>query len=429
MTVWLLLGSVALLLANAFFVAMEFALIAARRTKIEQLAAEGNTRARIAAKSLKELSFMLAGAQLGITMASLGLGAVAEPAVADLIESGLHSVVELSDATLHSISFVVALTLVVFFHMVIGEMAPKNIAIAAPVTSALWLAPPARFYANILRPFIHLLNSIANAALRLLRVDPQDELISVHTAGEIGVMVTESAREGVIKDWEHRLLMGAVGLSDLDAGAVMIPRTEIVAVLVSATVQDVEEVVVASGHTRIPVLEGNLDDILGFVHAKDLLKTDPGARDRPLPRDLIRPMLIVPESRKLQLLLLDMQREQRHFALVLDEHGGTAGLVTLEDLLEELVGEIRDEYDEAEVGIQRLAENRFVVPGALRVDEAADRLGVELPEGDYDTVGGFIMERLGRIPKRRDVVEHGSWRLSVRAMHRRRVVEVLIERA
>jgi CBS domain containing-hemolysin-like protein len=296
------------------------------------------------------------------------------------------------------------------------------------VTSALWLAPPGRLYANIFRPFIHLLNSIANAVLRLLRVEPQDELVSVHTAGEIGVMVTESAKEGALKDWEHRMLMGAVGLSDLDAGAVMIPRTEIVAVPASATVRDVEKLVVASGHTRLPVYEGSLDDILGFVHAKDLLKIDPGAHDEPLARDLIRRMLIVPESRKLQNLLLDMQREQRHFSLVLDEHGGTAGLVTLEDLLEELVGEIRDEYDEAEVGIQRLAENRFVVPGGLRVDEAADRLGVGLPEGDYDTVGGFIMERLGRIPKRRDVVTHGGWRLTVRAMHRRRVLEVLIER-
>jgi CBS domain containing-hemolysin-like protein len=371
---------------------------------------------------------MLAGAQLGITMASLGLGAIAEPAVASLIESGLHSVLELSDTTLHSISFVVALTLVVFFHMVVGEMAPKNVAIAIPEKSALFLAPPGRLYANTFRPFIHLLNSIANAVLRLLRVEPQDELISVHTAGEIGVMVTESAKEGVIKDWEHRLLMGAVGLSDLDAGAVMVPRTEIIAAPVSATVPDVEGVVVTFGHSRIPVYDGGLDNILGFVHAKDLLKTDPSARDEPLPRELIRPMLMVPESRKLQHLLLDMQRQQRHFALVLDEHGGTAGLVTLEDLLEELVGEIRDEYDEAEIGIHRLTEDRFVVPGTLRVDEALDRLGVELPEGDYDTIAGFIMERLGRVPKRRDVVEHDGWQLRVRSMHRRRVVEVLIER-
>jgi len=429
MTLWLLLGSLVLLFANAFFVAVEFALIAARRTKIEQLASEGNARARLASKSLKELSFMLAGAQLGITMASLGLGALAEPAVADLIESGLHSVVEVSERTSHSIAFVVALTIVVFLHMVIGEMAPKNVAIAVPEKSALWLAVPARIYANAFRPFIHLLNSIANGCLRLLGVEPQDELVSVHTAGEIGVMVGESAKEGVIKEWEHRLLAGAVGLSDLDAGAVMIPRTEISAVPAASSIREVEEMVLRSGHTRIPVYESDVDSILGFAHAKDLLKVDPKEAGEPIPRSLIRPMLIVPESRKLQGLLLDMQREHRHFALVLDEHGGTAGVVTLEDLLEELVGEIRDEHDETEIGIQRLGDDRFVVPGTLRVDEVSDRLGVPLPEGDYETVAGFIMDRLGRVPKRRDVVEEGDWRLKVRSMHRRRVIEVLIERS
>lgn len=428
MTFWLLLATVGLLLANAFFVGMEFALIAARRTKIEHLASEGNTRAKLALSSIRELSFMLAGAQLGITMASLGLGAIAEPAIARLIESGLHDVADLSSSAIHSISFVIALTIVVFFHMVIGEMAPKNIAIALPEQSALWLAPPGRLYANLFRPFIHLLNATANGTLRLLRVEPQDELLSVHTAGEIGVMVAESAKEGLIREWERRLLSGAVGLSDLDAAAAMIARTELWAVPTEATVREVERVVMSSGHTRIPVYEGSLDQVVGFVHAKDLLKVDPTDIDAPLPHELLRPMLIVPESRKLQELMLDMQRQRRHFALVVDEHGGTAGIVTMEDVIEELVGDIRDEYDLSELGIERLSEDRFLVPATLRVDEAAERLGVRLPAGDYETVAGFIMDRLGRIPKRRDVVEHDGWRLWVRSMHRRRVVQVLIER-
>ena len=429
MTTWYLLGAVAFLLANAFFVAMEFALIASRRTKIEHLASQGNTRARLAHKSIKELSFMLAGAQLGITMASLGLGAIAEPAVADLIERGLHGVVDLSSTVLHSVSFVIALAIVVFFHMVIGEMAPKNIAIAVPEQSALWLAAPARLYANIFRPFIHLLNAFSNAVLRLVRVEPQDELVSVHTAGEIGVMVAESAKEGLIKEWERRLLSGAVGLSDLDAAAAMVPRTEMTAIPADMTVREIEGLVLASGHSRIPVYEGDLDNIVGFVHAKDLLHVADENLDRPLPGRLLRPMLVVPESRKLHQLLLDMQRQRQHLALVVDEHGGTAGAVTMEDLVEELVGDIRDEYDLSESGVEKLADGRFLVPGSLRIDEMRDRLDIELPEGEYETVAGFLMDSLGRIPRRRDVVRHDGWVLRVMSMHRRRVVQVLVERS
>lgn len=427
MRVWLLLGSIGLLLANAFFVAMEFALIAARRTKMEQLANEGNRRARLSLSSLRELSFMLAGAQLGITMASLGLGAIAEPAVAELIEAGLQPGVNLSPTVVHTISAVIALTIIVFLHMVVGEMAPKNVAIAAPEQSALWLAAPSRAYANLFRPFITLLNAVANGTLRLVRVEPQDELVSVHTAGEIGVMVAESAKEGMIKEWEHRLLTGAVGLSDLDAAAAMVPRTEVTAMPASSSAAEIEAVVLSSGHSRIPLFEGDIDNILGFVHAKDLLRIGPPG-DQPIPRHLIRPMLLVPESRKLQDLLVDMRTQRRHFAVVIDEHGGTAGVVTMEDLIEELVGDIRDEHDLSEPALRELSDGQFIAPGALRIDEAAGRLGLELPEGEYETIAGFIMDRLGRIPNRNDVVEHDGWLLRVRTMDKRRVVQVLIER-
>lgn len=416
-----------LLVLNGFFVGAEFALIAARRTKLESLEAQGNTRARVAMKSVRELSFMLAAAQLGVTMASLGLGAVAEPAVAHLIETGLSSVVELPEGVLHTISFLVALAIVVYLHMVVGEMAPKNVAIAQPEQTALQLAIPMRLYANLFRPFVRLLNALANGILRALRVEPVDEVEAAHTAEEIGAMVVESAREGMLGKFEERLLSGAIGFGDRDAGAAMVPRTEVTAVPLQATPAEVERVVVESGHTRVPVYRGDLDDVVGFFHAKDLLRVAPEDRDRPLSRDLVRPMLVVPESRNLQELLLDMRRERVHFALVVEEHGGTAGVVTIEDLLEELVGEIRDEHDVSELGVEVLGRDRYVVPGGLRIDEAADRLGVELPEGEYETVAGFLMDRLGRIPKRRDAIEHGPWRLRVRAMHRRRVVQVVIE--
>lgn len=421
------LVSIGLLLANAFFVAMEFALIAARRTKIEHLASEGNVRARSALRSIRELSFMLAGAQLGITMASLGLGAVAEPALAHALEGPLESAFGASPAVVHTVSFAIALAIVVFFHMVIGEMAPKNIAIAKPEGSALALAFPVRIYANLFRPFIWILNQIGNGVLRLFRVEPKDELVSVHTAGEIAVMVTESAKEGVIREFEHRLLTGAVGFSELDAGAVMVPRPEMIAVPVTVTPHELEDLVLASGHSRFPLYRDNLDDIVGFFHVKDLLKIAPDRQDKPIDAHLMRSMLVVPESFKLHPLLLEMRRRRQHFALVMDEHGGTAGIATLEDVLEELVGDIRDEHDLSEADIQRIDERRFVVPGSLRVDEVADRIGLELPAGEYETIAGFIMDRLGRIPKRRDTVEHDGWRLQIRSMRRRRVLEVLLE--
>lgn len=426
---WALVAAVLLLIANGFFVAAEFALIAARRSKIEQMASGGNRKASIALRSIRELSFMLAGAQLGITMASFGLGAIAEPAIAHYIEDALHSVATLPPNLLHTISFVIALTIVVFFHMVVGEMAPKNIAIAKPEESALWIAPFFRPYANLFRPFIYLLNALANGGVRLVGVEPKDELHAIHTTQEIGLMIAESAKGGMIEPFEHHLLEGAIQFSERDAASVMVPRTDLIAVPLDVSHAELEQVIVESGHSRLPVYAGDLDHVVGFFHAKDLLKVKDEDRDRPLDRRLIRQMLVVPESKQLHPLLLDMRRQRRHLALVIEEHGGTAGVVTLEDLLEELVGEIRDEYDAGELGIVNLDDDRVCIPGALRIDEADRLLGVELPAGEYETVAGFLMDRLGRVPRRKDVVHHGDWVLRVSSMRRRRVEQVIIERA
>jgi len=420
--------AVLLLLANAFFVGAEFALVAARRSRIEQLAEEGNARARVAFKSVKELSLMLAGAQLGITLASLGLGAIAEPAVARGIESGLGRWLEVPQGLLHSISFLLALSIVVFFHMVVGEMAPKNIAIAKPEETALWIAIPFRIICNLFRPFISILNHLANAGVRLLGVEPRDEVMQAHTTGEIGFMVRESAKGGLIDPFEQHLLSGAISFSARDAGSVMVPRTELVARPGTITPAELEILVTQTGHSRLPIYGEDLDNVIGFFHAKDLLEVPPDARHSPLSRLSIRPMLVVPESLKLHPLLLEMRRGHQHVALVIDEHGGTAGMVTLEDLLEELVGDIRDEYDASERGVIQLSPNRYVVPGTMRIDEIERIVGVNLPEGDYETIAGFLMDRLGRIPLRRDVVDHEGWIVRVLAMRRRRVEQVLVEK-
>lgn len=427
MSPWPLLLALLLLIGNGFFVGAEFALTAVRRTKLTQLEATGNRRARVAMKSIRELSLMLAGAQLGITMMSFGLGYLAEPAVAVVIERALLGLLTLPDPLLHSISFVLALSIVVFLHMVVGEMAPKNIAIAEPERSALAIALPFRAFVNLFRPFIYLMNAAANATLRLLRVEPVDELNPSHSAQEIGAMIAESAREGMLQTFEHKLLTGAITFGDLDAAAVMVPRTELTSIPSSATPEELERLVLETGHSRFPVFGENLDQILGFFHSKDLLKVPPEGRTKPLPPRFFRQMLIVPESRKLHPLLFDMRRQHLHFALVIDEHGGTAGVVTIEDLVEELVGEIQDEHDEPESEIERVGEGRFLAPGSLRVHEAADSIGLELPEGDYETIAGFIMDKLQRIPQRRDEVVHEGWTIRVTSMHRRRVEQVLIE--
>jgi len=240
-------------------------------------------------------------------------------------------------------------------------------------------------------------------------------------------MIAESAREGLLETFEHKLLSGAIGFGDLDAAAVMIPRTELTSIPSTATPEAIERLVLETGHSRFPVYGESLDQVLGFFHSKDLLKIPPENRTLPLPRHFVRQMLIVPESRKLHPLLFDMRRQRRHFALVIDEHGGTAGVVTIEDLIEELVGEIRDEHDDDEFDVEKLDDRRWLVPGSLRIHEATEAIGMELPEGDYETVAGFLMDRLQRIPKQTDEVVHAGWTITVRSMHHRRVMQVLVE--
>lgn len=339
-----IVAAVFLLIANGFFVAVEFALVATRRSRLEQLAADGDTRARAAVAMVRDLSFMLSAAQLGITLASLGLGYVAEPAIAHLLETPLE-LVGVPHDLLHPIALVIGLTIVVFLHMVVGEMVPKNVAIAEPDRTALWLALPMRGFIVMFRPAIHALNLLANGGLRLLRIEPTDELVSFATGDELAGMLAASRDEGLLDEVEHRLMTGALGFPAREVTAVMIARDEIVAVQVDTPVEHVEGVAAGRGHSRLPVYGRDLDQLLGYVHAKDLLALPPDARQRALPRSIVRRMLTVPTDRTLMDLLLAMKRARLHFAVVVDGAGRVAGIVTLEDVLESLVGDIRDEHD------------------------------------------------------------------------------------
>lgn len=412
---------VILLVANGFFVAAEFAFTAARRAVVEELPGRS---ARAAARAMKHLSLTLAGAQIGITIATLLLGFVAEPSVASLLEV-LLGWLPISDDLLHTIALVVALLIVVFLHMVIGEMAPKNIAIAAPERLALVLALPFQLFMTVFRPLVFVLNGIANLVLRLFGVEPRDELETTQTADDLAQVIAAGRQEGVIEEFAHKLLSGAIVFSERDASEVMVPRPDIVALPVTATPAEIERVVTEEGFSRIPVFGEDVDDIVGFVHAKDLLSIPDDAYNEPIPPEIIRPLLIVPESAPVRPLLADMQRNGRHLALIIDEHGGTAGLLTLEDIAEELVGEIRDEYDENESEVRQIGDARwYYVPGSARPDQLKTIVGIDLPEGEYETIGGFLMDRLGRVPRRGDRIQFGDWIIRVRRMDGRRIEEV-----
>jgi CBS domain containing-hemolysin-like protein len=339
-----IVAAVFLLIANGFFVAVEFALVATRRSRLEQLAESGDTRAKAAIAMVRDLSFMLSAAQLGITLASLGLGYVAEPAIAHLLEGPLE-LAHVPHDLLHPIALVIGLTIVVFLHMVVGEMIPKNVAIAEPDRTALWLAVPMRAFTVAFRPVIHVLNLLANAGLRLLRIEPTDELVTHATGDELATMLAASREEGLLDEVEHRLMTGALGFPAREVTSVMIPRDSIVAVKIDTPVAEIEAVAAGHGHSRLPVFGHDLDEMLGYVHAKDLLALPAEARAHPLSRDAVRGMLKVPTDRTLMALLLDMKQARLHFAVVADGTGRVAGIVTLEDVLESLVGDIRDEHD------------------------------------------------------------------------------------
>jgi CBS domain containing-hemolysin-like protein len=418
--------AVVLLAANGFFVAAEFALLAARRSRIEQLAAEGDRRARSAAAGLRELSLMLAGAQLGITMCSLGLGIVAEPAVARLFDEALSALgLGLPSGLRHTLAFVIAMSIVVFLHMVVGEMAPKSWAISHPEDSALLLARPFRGFAVLFRPFIWLLNLAANLVVRAVGVQPQDELALAHSSADLILMLNEAADEGSIGSHEHELLARSLQMSGRVASSAMTARPAVVAVERSVPLAEVERRVVATGRSRLVVYDGDLDHPLGVLHARDLLTTDLD-RDAAVAGDLVAPVLVVPDHVALEDLFLQMRDQRRHLALVVDEHGVVLGLITMEDVLEELIGEFEDETDRRATKVRRTVTGEVVVPGSLRPDELAWRAGIELPEGPWDTLAGFLIAQLGRVPAEGDRVTNDGVEFEVSAMDGVAVREVRV---
>lgn len=339
-----LLVTALLLALNAFFVGAEFALISARRSQIEPLAQSGSRMARTTLRAMEHVSLMMAGAQLGITVCSLLLGAVSEPAIAHLLEPGFHAL-GLPDGLLHPVAFVVALTVVVALHVVLGEMVPKNIAIAGPDRAALILGPPMFGIVTLLRPVIVLLNAMANALLRLVRVEPKDEVTSTFTREEVAALVEESHGEGLLAEHEYDRLAGALGFTEKTVAGVAMRPGSLATVERGSSGADVEALCAATGFSRFPVVDTKPDgsvEFLGYLHIKDVLEPDETRRQRPIADRWVRPFASVQQDTLLHDALEILQRRGAHMARVVDANGSMIGIAALEDVIEELVGEIRD---------------------------------------------------------------------------------------
>ncbi len=404
-----------LIAANSFFVASEFGLVAADRPKIDQLASEGDRQARIGQGLLKELSRHLSGAQLGITITSLLLGFVAEPAVGPIINPVFSG---------DSARVVVALSLATIFQMVVGELVPKSVAIADPVATTRRLARPTAIFGAIAKPLVWFLNGCANGIVRWFGVEPKEELHGSHDLGELEFMIKSSGTEGTLDPEDVDLLTRSIRFSEKDAADALIPRVEVRALRSDQSVADLVEASIETGFSRFPVCVDDLDDVIGVVHVKSVYSLPFEQRATTAVTALMSDVLAIPEARELEHLFADLRNDRDHMAIVVDEHGGTAGIITLEDLLEEIVGEIDDEYDEAAtVGVTRVEyAGSTVISAGLHADEIEAATGFMMPDGDYETLAGFILAELGHIPSPGEIIPHDGWRIEVVAMDRHRIV-------
>ncbi len=328
-----LIVAVALLFGNAFFVGAEFALVSVRRSAVELRVAAGSAGANITLRALGNVSFLMAGAQLGVTLCSLGLGALGEPAIAHILEGPFHSL-GMPDHLLHPAAFAVALSVMVYLHVVLGEVVPKNIALANPERSALLLIPMLVFVVKVLNPVVHLLNAFANLCLRVVGVKPQAEVTS-----EIAALVEESHRGGLLDEEKEQLLSGALQFASGTAAGALIPLTQVTVLKLPLTPADFEDAVATSGYSRFPVRNASKTDIIGYLHLKDTLEVDPGQRNQPIDRKLVRPLVSVYGDEPLSKVLKTMQHTGSHIAAVTNRRKKLLGIVTMEDVLEELIGE------------------------------------------------------------------------------------------
>ena len=419
----LLLAAV-ILLVNAFFVASELALVRVRETQLRELAEAGSARARLARDLTLNIDRYLSATQLGVTAASLALGIVGEPAIAILIAPAFGWLIERSETAFHVVSFALSFGVITYLHVVVGELAPKYLAIERAVALALWTAYPLRFFYRAAYPLIWLINASARRLVRVLGVRSVSEL-DPHSEEELRMLVAISTRKGVLQESERVLLGRALDFADTLVRQVMVPRTEIVAIEDDRPLRDLRDLAQERPFTRFPVFHGDLDHVVGVVHIKDLVP----AQDLSRPvRDVMRRPLFLPETAGLDRALAEFRRQRMQLGIVVDEFGGTSGIATLEDVVEQLIGEVQDEFDRETPHFRSEPGGGFLIDGLAAVPELRERLALTLEGEPYDTVGGMVFGRLGRLAKVGDAVEIEGHRFVVTQVDGRRVAQVRAQR-
>jgi putative hemolysin len=427
-----ILAVFALVFANAFFVAAEFSLVSVRRTRVDELIAQGNATAGVVRRAIDDPDRFIAATQLGITLASLALGWAGEPAVAHLIEPYLARLpTGAVDVTAAAIASAIAFALITFLTVVLGELAPKSVALQYPEETAFVVARPTVFFENVFRPAIWLLNGSGNLILRTVGLQTPSGHQRVHSVEELKMLVADSEKGGVLEAGEKEMIHRAFEFAERQVYETMIPRTDVVGVEAQATVGDLLSLFSQASHARFPVYEESLDNVVGVVAIKDVLKAiaDHGLDAARPVRDLARPAYFVPETKQVGQLFNEMREQHLQMAIIIDEYGGTAGIVTIEELVEEIVGRLSDELALTPPSVETIDERTVQVDAQLRVDEVNEELGLDLPEDeDYETVAGFILYRLRRIPSEGDKLRYGNLLLTVTAMKGPKIEKVLIKK-
>jgi CBS domain containing-hemolysin-like protein len=414
---------------NAFFVAAEFAIVRVRVTRIEELVQRGVARAAAAREVLRNLDAMISACQLGITLASLALGWVGEPAFAHLLEPAFDWMGRYASGLAHTVAIVLSFLLITFLHVVVGELVPKTVAITHAESTALAISWPLRFFRFFFYPLIAVMNRTANVLVKAMRLTPPTEASLAHSEAELRMILAVSRKSGALSESHGRLLANALDFADRAVRQIMVPRADVL--WLDRDRSYAENVARARefGHTRLPLCEGTIDHVVGIVHVKDLFIAPPPSIGAPDLQTLARPPLYVPENAKIQQALALFQRQKFHLAIVVDEYGGTAGLVTLEDILEELIGDIQDEFDHEAPKVQTQPDGRLMLDAALTIAELTTATGADEDiDEDVDTIGGLVQARLGRLARIGDTIPFGGRTLEVVRVKGRRILRVAVSK-
>lgn len=415
---------IVLVLLNGFFVAAEYAFVSIRRTRVQELVDSGDRRARLVKSALDDINKYISTAQVGVTMCSLAIGWLGEPAIAAGISSPLHRL-GLGPSAIHTIAFIIAFLVITYLHVVVGELGPKYLALQASERVALATVRPMILIRRMMSPLVYVLNSSSEVLFRAVGISRAPGMHLIHSEEELKMLVSQSSKGGVLEDSEQEMLYNVFDFADTNVAEVMVPRPDIVAFDVSIPPSELLQRIVEQPYTRYPVYRGAMDDVVGILHVRDLFNSaETNGKDRIRLESLLRPAHVVPESKSLAGLLGDFRRSKSHLALVVDEYGSLAGIVTLEDLIEEIVGEIDDEHDRPEQMVERISDHHIRVDGKFPLDELNERFGLELPTDDFHTIAGFVFGKLGQQPHEGDVVRYENLRLEVTETDGPRIVHV-----